>query len=66
VPVLRMKIVKRSDNPNGIVGLTRRRLAERTLSWFGRNRRFAKDSENLAGTLVTLAAIRSAIARAMS
>jgi transposase len=39
----------------------RRRLRERTLFWFGRNRRLAKDFENLAGTvktLVTLAAIR--------
>jgi len=32
----------------------RRRLAKRTLSWFGRNRRLAEDFENLAGTLETL------------
>jgi transposase len=34
-----------------------RRLAERTLSWFGRNRRLAKDFENLAGTLETLVSL---------
>jgi transposase len=37
-----------------------------TTRWFGRNRRLAKDFENLAGTLetfVTLAAIRIAISR---
>jgi hypothetical protein len=69
VPVLRMEIVTHSDEPNGSVGLTRRRLAEHTLFRFGRNRRLAKDFENLVGTLVTLAAIRLAIwrlARAMS
>jgi len=41
-------------------------VVERTFSCFGRNRRFAKDFENLAGTLetlVTLAAIRRAIRR---
>jgi putative transposase len=41
-------------------------VIERTFSWFGRNRRLAKDFENLAGTLetfVTLAAIRLAIRR---
>jgi len=44
----------------------RRRVAERTLSWFGRNRRLARDFEHLAGTLetlVTLAAIRLALRR---
>jgi hypothetical protein len=64
-----MEIVTHSDEPNGSVGLTRRRLAEHTLFRFGRNRRLAKDFENLVGTLVTLAAIRLAIwrlARAMS
>jgi hypothetical protein len=69
VPVLRMEIVTHSDDPNCIVALTRRRLAERALSWFGRNRRLAKDFDNLAGTLVTLAAIRLAtrrLTRAMS
>jgi hypothetical protein len=39
---------------------------ERTLSWFGRNRRFGKDFENLAETLATfftLASIRLALRR---
>ncbi len=39
---------------------------ERTFSWFSRNRRLAKDYENLADTLaafVTLAAVQFAIRR---
>ena len=64
VPVLRLEIVKRSDDPKGFVVLPRRWVVERTFSWFGRNRRGAKDYENLAGTLaafVTLACIRIAV-----
>ena len=41
-------------------------MVERTFSWFGRNRRLAKDYENLADTLltfVTLAAIQFGIRR---
>jgi transposase len=45
VPVLRMEIVKRSDDMNGFVVLPRRWVVERTFSWFGRNRRLAKDFE---------------------
>jgi transposase len=44
----------------------RRWVVERTFSWFGRNRRLAKDYQNLAETLaafVTLAAIQFAIRR---
>jgi putative transposase len=66
VPVLRMEIVKRSDDMNGFVVLPRRWVIERTFSWFGRNRRLAKDFENLAETLatfVTLASIQLAIRR---
>jgi len=58
VPPLRMEIVKRSDDMKGFVVLPRRWVVERTFSWFGRNRRLAKDFENLAETLaafVTLA-----------
>ena len=41
-------------------------MVERTFSWFGRNRRLAKDFENLAETLatfVTLASIQLALRR---
>jgi transposase len=41
-------------------------VVERTFSWFGRNRRLAKDFENLAETLasfVTLASIQLAVRR---
>jgi len=46
--------------------LPRRWVVERTFSWFGRNRRLAKDFENLAETLatfVTLASIQLALRR---
>src|SRR6202140_3713161 len=64
VPVLRMEIVKRSDDMKGFIVLPRRWVVERTFSWFGRNRRLAKDFENLAETLatfVTLASIQLAL-----
>ena len=66
VPGLRIEIVKRSDDMKGFVVLPRRWVVERTFSWFGRNRRLAKDYENLADTLatfVTLAAIQLGIRR---
>jgi transposase len=66
VPRLRLAIVKRSDDMKGFVVLPRRWVVERTFSWFGRNRRLAKDFENLAETLVTfvnLASIQLAIWR---
>src|SRR3974390_3176668 len=65
-PRLRMEIVKRSDDVEGFVVLPRRWVVERTFSWFGRNRRLAKDFENLAETLatfVTLASIQLALRR---
>ena len=65
-PGLRLEIVKRTDDIKGFVVLPRRWVVERTFSWFGRNRRLAKDYENLAETLtafVTLAAIQIAIRR---
>lgn len=65
-PPLRMEIVKRSDDMKGFVVLPRRWVAERTFSWFGRNRRLAKDYENLADTLaafITLACIQLALRR---
>ena len=64
VPSLRIEIVKRSDAMKGFVLLPRRWVVERTFSWFGRNRRLAKDWENLATTLqafVALASIQIAI-----
>ncbi len=66
VPSLRIEIVKRSDDGKGFVLLPRRWVVERTFSWFGRNRRLAKDWENLATTLqafVALASIQIAIRR---
>src|SRR5258708_450621 len=66
VPLLRIEIVKRSDDMKGFVVLPRRWVVERTFSWFGRNRRLAKDFENLADTLatfVTLASIQLALRR---
>ena len=66
VPSLRLEIVKRSDDMQGFVVLPRRWVVERTFSWFGRNRRLAKDFENLAETLaafVMLACIQLAVRR---
>jgi putative transposase len=66
VPLLHMEIVKRSDNVKGFVVLPRRWVVERTFSWFGWNRRLAKDFENLAetlGTFVTLASIQLTLRR---
>jgi transposase len=65
VPLLRMEIVKRSDDMWGFVVLPRRWVVERTFSWFGRNRRLAKDFENLGilATFVTLASIQLALRR---
>jgi putative transposase len=53
VPRLRLEIVKRRDDMKGFVVLPHRWVAERTFSWFGRNRRLAKNFENQAETLVT-------------
>lgn len=66
IPRFRVEIVKRTDDMKGFVVLPRRWVVERTFSWFGRNRRLAKDFENLANTLaafVTLASIQLAIRR---
>lgn len=63
---LRIEIVKRSDDMKGFVVLPRRWVVERAFSWFGRNRRLAKDYENLAATLatfVTFAAIQLGVRR---
>jgi transposase len=63
---LRLEIVRRNPHPVGFEVIKRRWVVERTFSWFGRNRRLAKDYENLANTLlafVTLAAIQFGIRR---
>ena len=63
---LRVEIVKRPDDSSGFIVLPRRWVVERTFSWFGRNRRLAKDYENLADTLaafITLACIQLAVRR---
>ena len=55
VPLLRMEIVKRSDDMKGFVVLPRRWVVEHLL--LGRNRRLAKDFENLAETLASRAGV---------
>jgi putative transposase len=65
-PSLHIEIVKRSDDMKGFVVLPRRWVVKRTFSWLGRNRRPARDYENIATTLatfVTLAAIQLGIRR---
>jgi putative transposase len=65
-PGLRIEIVKRSDDMAGFVVLPRRWVVERTFAWIGRNRRLARDYENLAATIasfVILAAIQIGIRR---
>ena len=59
VPVLQMEIVRRSPDQKGFKVQPRRWVVERTVSWFGRNRRLAKDYENLADTLVAFVALAS-------
>ena len=66
VPLLRMEIVKRSDYMRGFVVRPRRWVVEGTFSLFGRNRRLAKDFENLPETLatfLTLASLQLALRR---
>ena len=48
MPPRRVAIVRRSDDRKGFVVLPRHWVVERTFSWFGQNRRLAKDYENLA------------------
>jgi transposase len=66
LPILRMEIVRRGDDHKGFKVQPRRWVVERTFSWIGRNRRLAKDYENLATTLaafVTIAVISLALRR---
>ena len=58
-----MQTASRSDDTKDFVVMPRCWVVERMFSWFGRNRRLAKDFENLAGALipfVTLAVIQLA------
>ena len=62
----RLEVVRRNPNAVGFEAIKRRWVVERTFSWLGRNRRLAKDFENLASTLlafVTLTAIQVGIRR---
>ena len=63
---LRLEGGRRNPHTVGFEVIKRRWVVERTFSWFGRNRRLAKDYENLATTLlsfVTLATIQFGIRR---
>ncbi|HMH96135.1 MAG TPA: IS5 family transposase [Bradyrhizobium sp.] len=61
MPSLVTEIVRRSDRAKGFVVLPKRWIVERTIGWFGRCRRLAKDWENLnhnALAFIRLASIR--------
>jgi putative transposase len=63
---LRLEVVRPNPHAVDFELLTRRWVVERTFLWLGRNRRLAKDFENLTSTLqafVTLAAIQFGIRR---
>lgn len=60
-----IQIVKRSDR-TGFVVQAKRWIVERTLAWISRNRRLARDFENLAVTanaLIYLAMIKLMLRR---
>ena len=59
-----LKIVKRSNSAKGFVVLPLRWIVERTLGWFDRCRRIAKDFENLTRT--QLAFVKLAMIRLMA
>jgi transposase len=61
MPNLVTEIVRRSDRAKGFVVLPKRWIVERTIGWFGRCRRLARDWENLnhnALAFIRLASIR--------
>jgi putative transposase len=61
LPHLEIEIVKRSDRAKGFVLLPKRWIVERSIAWFNRCRRLAKDWENLnlsALVFLRLASIR--------
>jgi putative transposase len=62
----RVRLIFENGDITRIEADDRPRMVERTFSWFGRNRRLAKDFENLAETLatfVTLTSIQLALRR---
>jgi transposase len=62
----RIEIVKRPDAQKGFAVISKRWIVERTLAWTNRNRRLARDFENLARTataLVRLAMIKLMLRR---
>jgi transposase len=63
IPGLSIEIVKRSDTARGFQILPKRWVVERSLGWFGRCRRLAKDFENLNRT--AMAFLRCASIRLM-
>lgn len=63
---LRLEVVRRNPKAEGFEVIPRRWVVERTFSWFGRNRRLAKDYDTLAETMtafITLAAIQLGLRR---
>lgn len=62
----RVEIVRRPKEAEGFVVVAKRWIVERTLAWISRNRRLARDFENLARTataLVRLAMIKLMLRR---
>lgn len=62
----RIEIVRRAKHAEGFVVIAKRWIVERTLAWISRNRRLARDFENLARTaaaLVRLAMIKIMLRR---
>ena len=62
----RLEIVRRDPGVKGFEVLPKRWIVERTLSWLRRNRRLARDFENLVRTaeaFVTLAMIKIMLRR---
>jgi transposase len=63
---LRLEFVRRTPDAVGFGVILKRWVVERVFSWFGRNRRLAKDFKNLAQSLmafVTIAAIQYGVRR---
>ena len=54
---LRLEVVRRNPHAVGFEVIKRRWVVERTFSWFGRNRRLAKDYETLAATVLSFVAL---------